>query len=92
MPLAAMAPGMPAIFSIQPSTTPPQPLELEQYGGSVGGPILKNKLFYFATFERQTYDVGTALSEKIPTSSAGVRYDQQHSGCRGGFGRSRNPA
>ena len=54
------------------STTPPQPLELEQYGGSAGGPILKNKLFYFATFERQTYDVGTALSEKIPTSLAGA--------------------
>jgi Carboxypeptidase regulatory-like domain/TonB dependent receptor len=56
-------------FLNPPSSTPPEPLELEQYGASVGGPILKNKLFYFGSFERQTYNVGTAFTEKIPTTA-----------------------
>ena len=56
-------------FVNPPSNTPPEPLELEQYGASVGGPILKNKLFYFGSFERQTYNVGTAFSETIPTTA-----------------------
>ena len=56
-------------FINPPSNTPPEPLELEQYGASVGGPILKNKLFYFGSFERQTYNVGTAFSETIPTTA-----------------------
>ncbi|HEY2351001.1 MAG TPA: TonB-dependent receptor [Candidatus Acidoferrum sp.] len=29
-----------------------------QYGFSVGGPILKNRLFYFATFEKQRFTIG----------------------------------
>lgn len=56
-------------FVNPPSSTPPEPLELEQYGASVGGPILKNRLFYFGSFERQTYNVGTAFSETIPTTA-----------------------
>jgi len=56
-------------FINPPSSNPPEPLELEQYGASVGGPILKNKLFYFGSFERQTYNVGTAFSETIPTTA-----------------------
>src|SRR5579883_226528 len=56
-------------FVNPPSSTPPEPLELEQYGASIGGPILKNKLFYFASFERQTYNVGSAFLETIPTTA-----------------------
>src|SRR5579862_9696296 len=35
-------------FVNPPATTPAQPLELEQWGVTVGGPIKKNKIFYFA--------------------------------------------
>ena len=51
---------------------PPSPVSLEQWGGTVGGPIVQNKLFYFGGFERQAYDVGNAFSAKVPTTvSAG---------------------
>jgi hypothetical protein len=34
---------------------------LEQYGGSVGGPIIKNKAFFFGAYEGQIYDVGNSF-------------------------------
>jgi Carboxypeptidase regulatory-like domain/TonB dependent receptor len=35
-----------------------QPVELEQYGATLGGPIKKDKLFYFVNFESQHYGIG----------------------------------
>src|SRR6266850_4720509 len=46
-----------AFFSPSPGTKAP-PLRNENYGFSVGGPILKNKLFYFLAFEKQKYTIG----------------------------------
>jgi hypothetical protein len=51
-----------------PVGTPKTPLELEQYGGSFGGRIVPDKLFYFGAFEGQMYTVGNALPGHIPTT------------------------
>jgi hypothetical protein len=41
-----------------PAGTKPPPLRNENYGASVGGPILKDKLFFFANYEKQDFVIG----------------------------------
>jgi hypothetical protein len=43
-----------------------------QYGGSIGGPIKKNKLFYFGSYEGQHFAVGAPTPVTIPTSITGL--------------------
>jgi hypothetical protein len=45
-------------FSPSASTPKPPPLRNENYGFSVGGPIIKQKAFYFASYEKQEYIIG----------------------------------
>jgi hypothetical protein len=52
-----------------PVGTPKTPVELEQYGGSAGGHIIKDKLFYFGAYEGQMYTVGNSLPGHVPTSA-----------------------
>jgi hypothetical protein len=40
---------------------PKLPRTLEQYGGSVGGPIVKDKVFFFGAYEGQIYNVGNSF-------------------------------
>jgi outer membrane receptor protein involved in Fe transport len=61
--------------ALYPNPRPPAPTAaLEQWGGTVGGPIVKNKLFYFGGFERLSYTVGSSFTPDIPTTApnAGV--------------------
>jgi len=45
------------------------PAELEQYGVTAGGPIVKEKLFYYGAFERQTYNVSGNYPVQAPSSA-----------------------
>ncbi len=48
---------------------PLPPLNLEQYGGSVGGRIIKDKLFFFGNYESQEYSVGSPFVHSVPSTS-----------------------
>ncbi len=48
------------------------PLNFEQWGATVGGPIKKDKIFYFLNFEEQRYSVGSPASHHFPITAAGV--------------------
>jgi hypothetical protein len=41
-------------------------LSLQQFGATVGGPVKKDKLFYFLSFEQQRYTVGSPAVHKVP--------------------------
>jgi Carboxypeptidase regulatory-like domain/TonB dependent receptor len=43
------------------------PRTLEQFGGSLGGAIVKDKVFYFGAYEGQRYDVGNTYSVTTPS-------------------------
>ena len=55
----------------QPSATTPKapPLRNQNYGFSLGGPILKSKLFYFMSFEKQNYLIGLSGVATEPSTA-----------------------
>jgi hypothetical protein len=54
------------------------PLSLEQYGGSLGGRIIRDKLFFFGNYESQQYEVGSPFSHSVPITTPGAT-DPTHS-------------
>ncbi len=51
---------------------PLPPLSLEQYGASLGGRIIRDKLFFFGNFESQQYQVGAPFNHSVPITTPGA--------------------
>jgi Carboxypeptidase regulatory-like domain/TonB dependent receptor-like, beta-barrel len=47
-----------------------QELSLDQFGGSLGGPLVQNRSFFFASFERLRQRTGLRFSEAVPSAEA----------------------
>ncbi|MGA7589497.1 MAG: carboxypeptidase-like regulatory domain-containing protein, partial [Candidatus Sulfotelmatobacter sp.] len=53
-------------FNVAPAAKTPR--TLEQFGGSAGGAIVKDKVFFFGAYEGQRYNVGNTYSVTTPTT------------------------
>ncbi len=53
-----------------PSSEPKAPFHNNQYGASLGGPIVKDKTFFYLDYEGQKEPVGVVTVASVPTGSA----------------------
>lgn len=66
-----------------------QPLSLNQFGGSLGGPIASNRTFFFGSFERLQQRTGLSFTEAVPSDEARRRIE---AGQPIGSGQGQSPA
>ncbi|HKB13341.1 MAG TPA: TonB-dependent receptor [Vicinamibacterales bacterium] len=75
-------------------------LEQNQFGGSIGGPIAKNRAFFFGSYEGYRLKAGINIVEAVPSDAAWARAVPTVAGLRPGFlapgavilaGKSTNP-
>jgi hypothetical protein len=58
-----------AMQPVPVSTTPAPPFHLNQFGGSLGGPIVRGKTFFFLAYEGYRQRWGFPLSGLVPSST-----------------------
>src|SRR6266849_6379985 len=62
--------GLDARNYFNPSSQPKAPFHNNQYGASLGGPIVKDKTFFYVDYEGQQEPVGVVTVAKVPTGTA----------------------
>jgi Carboxypeptidase regulatory-like domain/TonB dependent receptor-like, beta-barrel len=65
-----------------------QELKLDQFGGSIGGPIAREKTFFFMSYEGLRQKAGLSFSEAVPSAEARRRI---HAGEPIGSGAGQSP-
>jgi hypothetical protein len=55
--------------SFDTRTPSPAPFRLNQFGGSLGGPILKNRTFFFVSYEGLRQSLGQSLTGVVPSDA-----------------------
>jgi hypothetical protein len=60
-------------------------LKQDQFGGSIGGPIMKDRAFFFGSFERYRLNAGVNIVEAVPSAAAWARAVPAVAGLRSGF-------
>jgi hypothetical protein len=58
--------------AFNPAPKPVPPTELKQFGAVVGGPIKKDKLFFFGGYEGLRSLVGNSLGTSVPATGSGL--------------------
>ena len=67
------------------STVPKSPLKLNQFGGSFGGPLAKDRAFFFGSYEGYRLNAGRNFIQAVPSASAWARAVPAVAGLRSGF-------
>ena len=61
------------------------PLKQNQFGGSVGGALIKDRAFFFGSYEGYRLDAGKNFVEAVPSAAAWARAVPAVAGLRSGF-------
>jgi hypothetical protein len=59
-----------ALDAASPYDDVKQPLEMNQFGGSIGGPIAKGRTFFFTSYEGLKQRTGLSFTEAVPSDEA----------------------
>ena len=64
---------------------PKSPLQQNQFGGSFGGPLVKDRAFFFGSYEGYRLDAGKNFVEAVPSAAAWARAAPSVAALRPGF-------